>query len=102
MLLVIAYIQLHKQIAKAIYNWNANEGCAAMWLLLHCETHQVTSAAGMVDGSPTDTHTHTYYMYKHKGKKPSAYHILKIHLLVICVYLFVDKLTKTVDNNAFL
>lgn len=101
MLLVIAHIQLHKQIAKAIYNWNANEGCAAMWLLLHCETHQVASAAGMVDGSPTNTHTHTYYTYKHKGKKTlNLPHLEDIPSSYFC--LFADKLTKTVENNAFL
>lgn len=88
MLLVIAHIQLHKQIAKAIYNWNANEGCGAMWLLLHCETHQVASAAGMVDGHlQIHTHIHTTCI-SIREKKPSTYHILKIYLLVISVYLW--------------
>lgn len=102
-LLMIAYIQLLKQIAKAVYNWNANEGCAAMWLLLQCETPQVTSAASVAYGSPTDTHTRIYTTcISIRQKKPHAYQIFKIHLLVICVYLFAGKLTKTVANNAFL
>lgn len=42
-------------------------------------------------------------MYEHKAKNPNpTYQIVKIRLLVICVYLFAGKLTKTVANNAFL
>lgn len=45
-LLVIAYIQLHKRIAKAVSSWNANEGCAVMWLLLHSAIHRVPNTTG--------------------------------------------------------
>ena len=100
---MIAYIQLHKQIAKAVYSWNANEGCAATWLLLHCETNQVTRAAGTAVGSPTGAHTRMYSRgISIRQKKSPTHQIVKTHLPVICVYLFAGKLIKTVDNNVLL
>lgn len=91
--MIIAYIQLHKQIAKAVYNWNANKACAAMWFLLHCETQQATHAAGTAYGSPTDAHTCMYVPWTRQKFHPQY---LKDKL-----YLFICWQVKDGANNAF-